>query len=52
MFQGTAEKQCVDSPRVARVGAPTAQEPLPGSCASKGRLETVAPASLCELKSK
>jgi hypothetical protein len=29
---------------VARVGAPAAQEPLPGFCASKGRPETVAPA--------
>jgi hypothetical protein len=37
MFQGTAGKRCCfDSPgslvgHVARVGAPTAQEPLPGS---------------------
>jgi hypothetical protein len=57
MFQGTAEKQCCCQPGtpswVARVGAPTVQEPLPGSCASKGRPETVPPISyLSELESK
>jgi hypothetical protein len=43
------ESSAVDSPGslVGWLGwerAPTAQEPQPGSCASKGRPETVAPA--------